>query len=190
MSDPTDYKGASRSQATGTKLGKGARRALGKNADCIKEYIQLVSGARTSTELTDSMEEEAFTLARVTRATGGGRLEVHLQDGTEGVSVPISGTMKFKGRASTKADRANCMCAGDVIIIRGSFASAKLTPGYASVVKRKFEKLGITTPSGFFTSVGSGDTEEDAFEFERTEDKKEEQEEQEETTEDIDIDAL
>jgi translation initiation factor IF-1 len=134
------------------------------------------------------MDLEAFTLARVTRATGGGRLEVHLQDGTECVSVPISGTMKFKGRASTKADRANCMCAGDVIIVRGSFASAKLTPGYASVVKRKFEKLGVTTPPGFFTTVGSGDAEEDAFEFERTEEKKEATEE--DTDIDIDIDAL
>jgi hypothetical protein len=189
MSDPSDFKGASRSQATGTKLGKGARRALGKNADCIKEYLQLVTTARTSTELADSMEEEAFTLARVTRATGGGRLEVHLQDGTEGVSVPISGTMKFKGRASTKADRANCMCAGDVIIIRGSFASAKLTPGYASVVKRKFEKLGVTVPGGFFTAIGSSEAEEDAFEFERTEEKKTEATEEAEEA-DIDIDAL
>jgi len=188
MSDPSDVKGSSRSQVTGTKLGKGARRALGKNADCIKEYLQLVTTARTSTELAESMDSEAFTLARVTRATGGGRLEVHLQDGTEGVSVPISGTMKFKGRASTKADRANCMCAGDVIIIRGSFASAKLTPGYASVVKRKFEKLEVTTPAGFFTAVGSGDAEEDAFEFERTEEKKGGEEAEEDA--DIDIDAV
>jgi hypothetical protein len=63
-----------------------------------------------------------------------------------------------------------------------------LTPGYASVVKRKFEKLGVTVPGGFFTTIGSGDAEEDAFEFERTEEKKTETEEAEEA--DIDIDAL
>jgi hypothetical protein len=164
MSEPEEHKG--RSQATGTKLGKGARRALSKNADCVKDYLQIVATATTVDQLTTLLEEEALTLARVTRATGGGRLEVNLQDGTEGVSVPISGTLKFKGRSSTKTDRANCMCAGDVIIIRGSFASAKLSPSNASAAKRKLEKLGVHIPMGFFASAGTV-AEEDAFEFDR-----------------------
>jgi len=175
MSGSDDFKG--RSQATGTKLGKGARRAINKNADCVKDYLQIVASASTSSDLKAMLEEEALTLARVTRGTGGGRLEVHLQDGMEGVSVPICGTLKFKGRSSTKTDRANCMCAGDVIIIRGSFASAKLTPSDASAVKRKFDKLGMAVPMGFFASVGEI-VEEEAFEFDR------------EKEEEIDIDAL
>ena len=183
MSSSDDVKG--RSQATGTKLGKGARRAINKNADCVKDYLQIVASAPTSGHLAIALEEEALTLARVTRGTGGGRLEVQLQDGTEGVSVPISGTLKFKGRSSTKTDRANCMCAGDVIIIRGSFASAKLPPSSASVVKRKFEKLGVTTPMGFFASAGVV-AEEDAFEFTREED----QENHEDPDAEIDIDGL
>jgi hypothetical protein len=71
------------------------------------------------------------------------------------------------------------MCAGDVIIIRGSFASAKLNPSDASAVKRKFDKLGITVPMGFFASVREI-VDEEVFEFDR--------EKEEEA--DIDIDAL
>lgn len=180
MSGSDEIRG--RSQATGTKLGKGARRAINKNSDCVKDYLQIVASAQTSAQLVETLEEEALTLARVTRGTGGGRLEVHLQDGTEGVSVPISGTLKFKGRSNTKTDRANCMCAGDVIIIRGSFASAKLSPSDASAVRRKFDKLGLSIPMGFFAATGEI-KEEEAFEFDRTEEAREEEGE-------IDIDAL
>ena len=75
-----------------------------------------------------------------------------LEDGTE-ANVPISGTIKFKGRSNTKADRANCMCADDVIVIRGSFASAKVSPAAAAFIRKHYEAKGIKTPRGFFSSA-------------------------------------
>lgn len=164
----SDSKG--RSQTTGTKLGKGARRALGKNAECVDDFMGLVTASKDAELLQVGLRREALTLARVTRSPGCGRLEVTLQDGTTGVSVPIAGTIKFKGRAGTKADRSNCMCVGDVIIVRGSFASAKMTAAQASVAQRCYERLGLKVPGGFFTTTATAATagEDDAgFEFDR-----------------------
>ena len=90
-------------------MGKGARRALGKNAECVDDFMVLVTASKDAELLQVELKREALTLARVTRSPGCGRLEVTLQDGTTGVSVPIAGTIKFKGRAGTKADRSNCM---------------------------------------------------------------------------------
>jgi len=141
-----------RSQVTGVKLGKGARRALTKNADCVDEFLSIVSSAPTAAFLTVALEKEALTLARVMRSVGCGRLQVMLEDGTE-ANVPISGTIKFKGRSNTKADRANCMCADDVIVIRGSFAAAKVSPAAAAFIRKHYEAKGIKTPRGFFSSA-------------------------------------
>jgi hypothetical protein len=55
-------------------------------------------------------------------------------------------------------------------------------------VKRKFEKLGVTTPMGFFASAGVV-AEEDAFEFTREEDQ-EDQADQADPDAEIDIDGL
>lgn len=163
----SDSKG--RSQTTGTKLGKGARRALGKNAECVDDFMGLVTASKDAELLQVELKREALTLARVTRSPGCGRLEVTLQDGTTGVSVPIAGTIKFKGRAGTKADRSNCMCVGDVIIVRGSFASAKMTAAQASVAQRCYERLGLKVPGGFFTATAAAAGEDEAgFEFDRT----------------------
>lgn len=170
----------SRSAATGTKLGKGARRALSKNADCIDDFLHIVTQSKTREEITKDLNDDALTLARVTRSTGCGRLEVTALNidgcafGKEanieaGLSVPICGTLKFKGRSSTKADRANCMCVGDVIVLRGGFASAKMSPGAADIVRRKFDYLGLTYPTGFFSTTAAAATEDDVFEFDRTE---------------------
>lgn len=145
--------GGGRSQVTGVKLGKGARRALTKNADCVDEFLSIVSSSPTAAFLEVALEKESLQLARVERSTGCGRLQVTLQDGTTGVSVPISGTIKFKGRSNTKADRANCMCADDVIVIRGSFASAKVSPAAAAFIRKHYEAKGIKTPRGFFSSA-------------------------------------
>ena len=152
-SNPQAAAAGGRSQVTGVKLGKGARRALTKNADCVDEFLSIVSSSPTAAFLEVALEKEALQIARVERSTGCGRLQVTLQDGTTGVSVPISGTIKFKGRSNTKADRANCMCADDVIVIRGSFASAKVSPAAAAFIRKHYEAKGIKTPKGFFTSA-------------------------------------
>ena len=180
--------GGGRSAATGVKIGKGAARAIGKNAECVDEVLGIFELARKATvpwtplQITQSLELDALQLARVTRSTGCGRLEVTLQDGTTGVSVPIAGTVKFKGRAGTKGDRANCMGVGDIIVVRGGLASAKESTGAASLLKREFEKYGIRVPGGFFVSAadvaaaagaggggGGAAAADDGYEFDRTE---------------------
>ena len=175
-----------RSAATGVKIGKGAARAIGKNAECVDEVLGIFELARKATvpwtplQITQSLELDALQLARVTRSTGCGRLEVTLQDGTTGVSVPIAGTVKFKGRAGTKGDRANCMGVGDIIVVRGGLASAKVSTGAASLLKREFERYGIRVPGGFFVSAadvaaaagaggGGAAAADDGYEFDRTE---------------------
>jgi len=38
--------GAGRSAVTGVKMGKGARRALLKNAECVDEFLDAIAGRR------------------------------------------------------------------------------------------------------------------------------------------------
>ena len=74
--------GGGRSAATGVKIGKGAARAIGKNAECVDEVLGIFELARKATvpwtplQITQSLELDALQLARVTRSTGCGRLEV------------------------------------------------------------------------------------------------------------------
>jgi len=180
--------GGGRSQVTGVKLGKGARRALNKNADCIDDFLHIIQSARTLEELTGGLGTDALTLGRVTRSTGCGRLEVTALNidacayaevrakesiSEAGISVPICGTLKFKGRSATKTDRANCMCAGDVVVLRGGLASGKMSAASASVVRRAFENHGMHFPGNFFASTaeaaGAAEAEEDGFVFDRSE---------------------
>lgn len=178
-------KSAARSQVTGAKIGKGARRALNKNADCVDDFLHIVQTAADLDDLTTSLGRDALTLGRVTRSTGCGRLEVtalnidgcaypevFAKDGNAevGCSVPICGTLKFKGRSSTKTDRANCMCAGDVIILRGGLASGKMSAAAAALVRSTFDGYKMTYPSGFFTtSTSADDAGDDVIEWDRSE---------------------
>jgi hypothetical protein len=172
--------GGGRSAATGVKIGKGAARAIGKNAECVDDFLSVFDTARRAKEpwtadmILCLLKAEALQLARVTRSTGCGRLEVTLQDGTTGVSVPIAGNIKFKGRAGTKMDRANCMGMGDIIIVRGGLASAKVSTGAAAVLHREFERYGLRVPGGFFVSateaaVAGAGAADDGYEFDRAE---------------------
>jgi hypothetical protein len=179
-------KAAGRSQVTGAKIGKGARRALNKNADCVDDFLHIVQTAADLDDLTTSLGREALTLGRVTRSTGCGRLEVtalnidgcaypevFAKDGNAdvGCSVPICGTLKFKGASRTKTDRANCMCAGDVIILRGGLASGKMSAAAAALVRSTFDGYKMTYPSGFFArpSGSAADADDDVIEWDRSE---------------------
>ena len=170
-------------------MGKGAMRALNKNAECVEELLELVlaseAAARRDTsglhgsvlqQVEEAMRQKALQLGRVTRQMGAGRLEVTLQNGDEKVSVPIAGTIKFHGRSNTdsKKERANTMQVGDVIVIRGSFASGKMSSAAATEARRIFERIGIRTPRSFFSSSAVAKEEEDeadcgGFEFDRSE---------------------
>jgi len=169
---------------TGQKLSKTARRAIEKSADCIDGFLD---GFRRGGVA--ALDDDAMTLGRVIRSTGGGRLEVtalhmpacadeEIREKTpisSMASVPIGGNMKFKGVSQNKTDRANCMVADDVIVIRGGFACGKMTPAMAQLIRREFEKNDIMYPSGFFAArvvadagAGAGAGAEDDL-FDRTE---------------------
>lgn len=177
-------KSAARSQVTGMKIGKGARRALNKNADCVDDFLHIVQTAANLDDLTTSLGRDALTLGKVTRSTGCGRLEVtalnidgcaypevFAKDGNAdvGCSVPICGTLKFKGASRTKTDRANCMCAGDVIILRGGLASGKMSAAAAALVRSTFDGYKMTYPSGFFTASAAVAEDDGVIEWDRSE---------------------
>jgi len=187
-------KSKSSSRAAGGKvLGKAAKRSTKHNAECVDEYVSAVMEAAAAATGPSGTREHAQTalqmigrsiaegggamaLARVTRAVGGGLLEVLLQEG-ETVKVPIAGSIVMKGRASTKMDRANCMCVGDIVVLRGGLASGKLPEAVADKVKRVFEAFGIVSPKSFFAAAsaaaagagaGAGAAvEEDSWEWDR-----------------------
>ena len=65
------------------------------------------------------------------------------------------------------------MFGGDVIVLRGGFAVAKLSAAASNEAKRAFSHWGVSFPSGFFTvgltSVGAADSEDTVdFEFDHS----------------------
>ena len=182
-------KSKSSSRAAGGKvLGKAAQRSTKHNAECVQEYLQAVldaasvakglHGSRSKAQIALEMIArsiadggEAMTLARVTRAVGGGLLEV-LQQGGETGKVPIAGSIAMRGRASTKMDRENCICVGDIVVLRGAFASGKLPERVAEQVKGVFDSFGVLYPKSFFAAAsapaaGAGAGDEDSWEWDR-----------------------
>jgi hypothetical protein len=148
--------GAGRSAVTGRPLGKAAIRALTKNAEAVEEVVEICDRAATAEDLQERMERAALILAKVSRTVGGGRVLVLLQDGEE-VSVPIGGSIKMKGKAATKTDRANCMCQGDYVVVRGGIAAGKMSPATVTYVRQVFADLMVAMPKGFFPSADADD---------------------------------
>lgn len=167
----SEQRNKERSQVTGTKMGKGARRALLKNSECVDEFLALLREAESREALAHKQETSSLMLARVARSTGAGRLEVTLQSG-ERISAAIAGTLKFKGASATKTDRANCMCANDIIVVRGGLASGKMSLAVAAKVEKSFARLGVTVPAGFFGEKEGGNAG-DGWEFDRSEEEAE-----------------
>lgn len=158
----------SRNAVTGQKLGKPARRGLTKNAEVCDEFLTI---CRTSRQMESDLTAAALTLARIVRPTGAGRVEALLQTG-ETVSLPIAGSIKFKGGAGTKTDRANCMCRDDIIVIRGAQAAGKFSGAAAQEIQRIFARIGVSTPRGFFAETAHGAEEcDDVIEFDRSDDR-------------------
>jgi translation initiation factor IF-1 len=177
-------KSSDRSAITGVKMGRAAKRAITKNAECVEEFMDLVESIhRTAGDaktkrlaLLAEQDTDALQAGRVIKAVGGGRLQVLLQDGAE-YSAPIAGTLKMKGRSTNKGDRANCMSVGDVIVIRGGFAAGKMTAGQSKRCEAIYESMDLTVPAGFFataTSMTDAVEEKDVgFVFDREEDGEE-----------------
>jgi hypothetical protein len=160
--------GAGRRTA-GRKLGRAALRADNKNSECCEEYVSRLTEAPTNKTI-EAMAAECTIIGRVTKAVGCGSLQVLLQTG-ETVAIPISGNLRFKGKAATKGDRAVCMMAGDVIIVDGGFAAGKLTQSQLRQVRKAFATARFIVPGGFFVGQGEvteDDWEETGFEFDHT----------------------
>jgi hypothetical protein len=161
--------GAGRSAVTGRALGKAAMRAMTKNAESVDQFVEICERAPTAADMYDALERAALILARVTRTVGGGRIQVQLyaRDGvSEDVSVPIGGSIRMKGKAATKTDRANCMCQGDFVVVRGGIAAGKMSAATVAYIRGVFSDLEVMMPRGFFV-VTDDDTE--TFEFDRSE---------------------
>jgi hypothetical protein len=151
-------------------MGKGAARAIAKNEECVEHYSRIIFKAdQTAAVATGTLRDAGLELARVTRTPGCGRLTVTLQDGTKEVSVPIGGTVKMRGHAGTKTDRANCMCVGDTVVLRGGIASAKLSGKAAALIKHQLKALNIVFCSALFAAEKSSSAEDDLFEEAATE---------------------
>ncbi len=163
---------AKRSQVTGRQLGRAAIRALEKNARCIDQFLTLVDAATDQDDLLRIEEVSAYVVARVTKSEGAGWFEVLCRDGST-EKVHVAGTIAFHGRAGTKTDRDNCIIRDDIIIVSGGRASAKLSAGMASYVKRAFDTHGLSYPKKFFTRGGAeeDDYNDDGYEFDRSDDE-------------------
>jgi hypothetical protein len=156
------------SGAGGRRIGKAARRNAAKNACHVLDYLEHLETAADLTDLETYMERHSIQLARVTRATGAGRLKVTLQDGATEVDVSIAGSIKFKGRAATKGDRSNCMNVNDLIVLHGPQAAGKIPRDLFDRIQSHFTRLGVSAPKGFFVkgSTESAAAEEETLGFE------------------------
>lgn len=162
---------AKRSQVTGRQLGRAAIRALEKNARCIDQFLTLVDAATDQDDLLRIEEVSAYVVARVTKSEGAGWFEVLCRDGST-EKVHVAGTIAFHGRAGTKTDRDNCIIRDDIIIVSGGRASAKLSAGMASYVKRAFDTHGLSYPKKFFTrGAEDDDFNDDGYEFDRSDEE-------------------
>ena len=164
-----DKKGRS---VTGRKIGKAVKRGMVKNVCHLIEFVDMVTTSKT---LLSDLSRGSITVGRVIRNMGADRLHVlaltfDAKLATE-ASVPISGALRFHGRSANKTDMSHCMFGGDLIVINGGVASAKLTPAIAFETQRIFEENNIRVPAGFFTigsvTVVAPATDEEEFEWDR-----------------------
>ena len=164
-----DKKGRS---VTGRKIGKAVKRGMVKNVCHLIEFVDMVTTSKT---LLSDLSHGSITVGRVIRNMGADRLHVlaltfDAKLATE-ASVPISGALRFHGRSANKTDMSHCMFGGDLIVINGGVASAKLTPAIAFETQRIFEENNIRVPAGFFTigsvTVVAPATDEEEFEWDR-----------------------
>ena len=69
------------------------------------------------------------------------------------------------------------MCANDIIVIRGSFANAKVSASAAAQIRRAYEHFRVDIPAGFFAFAEEAADAEDGYEFDRSEEQAAEAEE-------------
>lgn len=153
--------GAKRSQVTGRQLGKADLRAARKNAECISDYMSVISTAASAVQFMEQTDALNTVIARVVRGFGAGRFEVALVDGSE-EQIRVAGSVSLRGHAATKTDRDNCMCVGDFILVRAGLAAAKLPHCDVETVRNFYDKHRIPYPKRFFGCEEEGD---DLFDY-------------------------
>jgi hypothetical protein len=162
-------------KSNGRTLGKAAKRSRTKNAAVVEDYLKALESVETADDLNRLSTSSGLMLARVVKPQGMGRLEVRLQDGTAGQSVPIAGAVKFRGGATTKADLDHCMSAGDLIVLRGCQAAGKIRLSTAAIIREHFVKHRLPIVADFFGTDGAD--RDDFFDHESEDD-------------DVDVDAV
>jgi hypothetical protein len=152
----------------GRPLGKAALRALGKNADAVNSVLNLL-------EADESLSAHHFSLAKIVRPSGAGWMMVSFMGETEEHNMPIKGAVRFKGRSANKADRANCMTPGDVVVVEGAQIAGKVSRVASFVLRLHLERLRIPFPKKFFDTTAEAEEaeEQEEWEWDRDEDAEE-----------------
>jgi hypothetical protein len=153
----------------GRPLGKAALRALGKNAEAVNSVLNLLESG-------ESLKTHHFALAQIVRPSGAGWMIASFMGETEEVNLPIKGAVRFKGRSANKADRANCMTPGDIVVVEGAYIAAKVSRVASFIIRLHLERLRIPFPKKFFDSAaGAAEeaSEEEDWDWERDEEAEE-----------------
>lgn len=129
--------------------GKRHARATRANDNRLTAFMKAMDTATSSDDLSDYMTHTTSQLARVVKNCGGRQLEVQLQDGTT-IKARVSGTLGVHGRVANKGHMGYVMFPGDVILITGGMAMAKVPKGVYHHIQGHLERLKVGTPKGFF----------------------------------------
>lgn len=129
--------------------GKRHARACRANDSRLAAFVDALESSTDHYAMEDYMTKTASQLARVIKNHGGRQLEVQLQDGTT-IKARVSGTLGTRGRAANKAHVEYVMTAGDVILISGGIAAAKVPKGLYNRIEAQLTSIHVSTPKGFF----------------------------------------
>jgi hypothetical protein len=158
--------GDSKRGVGGRAVGKAALQARRKNAKAVNDFLTMLEGAIDYKELEVAVEREGLRLARVTKMTGCGHMDVQLHDG-RAVNLRIAKSVAFKGRAANKGDRENCFLVDDLIVVRDAMAAGKIPVALTKELAAEFERVGAMYPAGFFTRGSEADAGAVGWEFDR-----------------------
>ena len=140
--------------------GKRHARACRANDSRLAAFVDALDSSTDRVALEAYMTSTASQLARVLKNHGGRQLEVQLQDGTT-IKARVSGTLGTRGRAANKAHVEYVMSAGDVILISGGIAAAKVPRGLYARLEAHYSRLRVGLPKGFFLIGTEAEEEED-----------------------------
>lgn len=140
--------------------GKRHARACRANDSRLAAFVDALESSPDHYAMEDYMTKTASQLARVLKNHGGRQLEVQLQDGTT-IKARVSGTLGTRGRAANKAHVEYVMSSGDVILISGGIAAAKVPKGLYKRLQDRFTDIKVSVPKSFFAISDGKEEDED-----------------------------